>query len=83
MISYTKLPCVICHKKSTPEGHDPCLGTLEGVMNACCGHGTSQIYIQYPPPRSVWLGGKAAILQFERLNVGPFLKKITNSVGDD
>jgi hypothetical protein len=23
----------------TPEGHDGCLGTLPGVMNACCGHG--------------------------------------------
>jgi len=23
----------------TPEGHDPCLGTLPGVLFACCGHG--------------------------------------------
>jgi hypothetical protein len=24
---------------AAPPGHDPCLGTLEGVTSACCGHG--------------------------------------------
>ena len=32
--------CGHCGKASTPEGHDGCLGTLPGVVNACCGHGT-------------------------------------------
>ena len=42
-------PCVKCGLNPTPEGHDGCLGTLQGdVMNACCGHGYSGIaYIQY------------------------------------
>lgn len=41
-------PCGHCGKSSTPEGHDGCLGTLTGVMNACCGHGeTEEAYIQF------------------------------------
>ena len=32
-------PCTVCHLPPTPEGHDPCLGTLPGVTSACCGHG--------------------------------------------
>lgn len=40
-------PCKMCGEKDTPEGHDPCLGTLPGVMNACCGHGVeSECYVQ-------------------------------------
>jgi len=32
-------PCVRCGKKPTPEGYDACLGFIEGVNSACCGHG--------------------------------------------
>jgi len=32
-------PCGKCGHMPTAEGHDPCLGTLPGVINACCGHG--------------------------------------------
>ena len=32
-------PCAECGRHQTPEGHDACLGTLEGVVSACCGHG--------------------------------------------
>ena len=41
--------CGHCGKDRTPEGHDGCLGTLPGVMNACCGHGGNAegAYIQY------------------------------------
>lgn len=40
--------CDHCGKKRTPEGHDGCIGTLEGVMNACCGHGNvNGAYIQF------------------------------------
>lgn len=47
-IEYEKVPCGICKELLTPEGHDPCLGTLPGVMNACCGHGeTKEAYVQY------------------------------------
>ena len=34
-------PCGHCGLEDTPEGHDACLGTLPGVTNACCGHGSS------------------------------------------
>jgi len=41
-------PCGECGLGITPEGHDGCLGTLPGVLNACCGHGDeSDAYIQY------------------------------------
>lgn len=46
--THDKRPCGHCDKKSTDEGRDACLGTLPGVMNACCGHGVmSQAYIQF------------------------------------
>lgn len=41
-------PCGHCGKHNTKEGHDACLGTLPGVMNACCGHGSrNESYIQF------------------------------------
>ena len=40
--------CGHCGEPSTPEGHDACLGTLAGVMNACCGHGhIAEAYVQF------------------------------------
>ena len=42
-------PCRRCGKHVTPEGHDACLGTLPGFMNACCGHGCdANAYVQFP-----------------------------------
>lgn len=32
-------PCGHCGRARSPEGHDGCLGTVPGVVNACCGHG--------------------------------------------
>ena len=48
-VQYNKnIPCGKCNKSVTKEGHDACLGTLPGVMNACCGHGKKQeAYIQF------------------------------------
>lgn len=41
-------PCGYCGRHNTPEGHDGCLGTLQEVMNACCGHGSiGECYVQY------------------------------------
>lgn len=38
--------CGKCGQHNTPEGHDACLGTLLGVVNACCGHGVdSEAYV--------------------------------------
>ncbi len=40
--------CNNCRCHRTPEGHDACLGTLPGVMNACCGHGCDDdAYVQF------------------------------------
>ena len=31
--------CKKCRKRFPLREHDPCLGILSGVKNACCGHG--------------------------------------------
>lgn len=50
----TSHPCGNCGKHYTKEGHDGCLGTLIGVMNACCGHGEiDECYIQFLDGESV------------------------------
>lgn len=44
---YNERPCMQCGLSQTSEGHDGCLRTLKGVMNACCGHGhTLEAYVQ-------------------------------------
>jgi len=41
-------PCGNCNRAQTKEGHDDCLEELPGVMNACCGHGDTDLaYIQF------------------------------------
>jgi hypothetical protein len=35
-------PCKRCGEPPTPEGHDACLGHIEGAVSACCGHGVSE-----------------------------------------
>jgi hypothetical protein len=45
--TYKNRACGKCDKPETKDGHDACLGTLKGVMNACCGHGTDEAYIQF------------------------------------
>lgn len=46
--TYESRPCGHCDKMQTKEGHDPCLGTLIGIMNACCGHGQErESYVQF------------------------------------
>lgn len=40
--------CKYCDKSYTKEGHDGCIGTLIGTMNACCAHGIIKcVYIQF------------------------------------
>ena len=34
--------CVRCGKPPTLEGHDACLGHIDGAVGACCGHGVSK-----------------------------------------
>ncbi|TFJ92183.1 hypothetical protein E4U82_13915 [Lentibacillus salicampi] len=45
--THKERPCGYCGEHATKEGHDACLGTLPGVMNACCGHGRlNEAYVQ-------------------------------------
>ena len=38
-------PCPHCGRMPTKEGHDGCLGELESVTSACCGHGRVESYV--------------------------------------
>ena len=45
--SVQRTPCVKCGKLPSKENHDACLGTLPGVIDACCGHGVTEAYINF------------------------------------
>ena len=38
-------PCIRCGQMPTVEGHDACLGEMEDVMFACCGHGVNDPFV--------------------------------------
>ena len=38
-------PCARCGQWPTAEGHDACLGHIEGAVSACCGHGVEDQYV--------------------------------------
>lgn len=41
-------PCKKCGSNHKMTDHDPCLGELPGVDNACCGHGNSEFsYVRF------------------------------------
>ena len=40
-------PCKKCGHVPTLEGYDACLGHIEGVAAACCGHGVEEPYVKY------------------------------------
>ncbi|AWP37786.1 hypothetical protein DXF96_00225 [Heyndrickxia coagulans] len=44
-------PCPKCGQYQTPDGHDPCIENLPGVINACCGHGIKAGYLQFADGR--------------------------------
>ncbi len=66
--------CDHCGKSITKEGHDGCMGTLQGnVMNACCGHGNiNAAYVQFDhedyhnDPNRYRIDGKEALDYIER-----------------
>ena len=43
--------CSLCKGTRTPEGHDPCIANLPGVLFACCGHGNTPGYIKFEDGR--------------------------------
>jgi len=60
--------CSHCNKYRTKEGHDGCIGKLQGVTNACCGHGeTDAAYVQFDhnafdeEPNKIRISGKEAL----------------------
>lgn len=68
--------CNICKKCRTIEGHDGCIGTLENVMNACCGHGISEeAYVQFnhkeydKAPNKYRIEGKEALNYIEEITI--------------
>lgn len=47
-VKSTRRTCGSCNEPYTSEGHDMCLGTLGGIMNACCGHSDiTEAYVQF------------------------------------
>jgi hypothetical protein len=44
------LRCPRCGMSPTEAGHDPCIADMEGVRNACCGHGVEYPYVQFSDP---------------------------------
>ena len=42
-----KRPCKKCGESPTPDGYDACIGNVEGVEYACCGHGVEEGYVIY------------------------------------
>jgi len=66
--------CGYCGRADTVEGHDGCIGTLPGVMNACCGHGTDEdAYIQYR--NGPYIYGRDAIKDFSLTCIGGTMGK--------
>ena len=57
--------CGHCDQLRTSEGHDACLGTLQGVMNACCGHGNPEdAYMQFSDRTCVYGEEAITIMNF-------------------
>ena len=70
--AYENRPCGHCGLNYTKEGHDGCLGTLPGLMNACCGHGdTKDAYVQF-------LDGSGVFCE-DAIKIMDILKKVVNT----
>lgn len=53
-VEETHWPCKGCGAVSpTPEGHDPCIANIPGVVHACCGHGTGHGYVMFEDGRTI------------------------------
>lgn len=62
--------CTLCERTAADRGPDPCLGMIEGVKAACCGHGeVFYAYVLYEDGRDVRY--EDALDLFAMLGVGP------------
>ena len=62
--------CGHCGKPNTPEGHDACLGTIPGAINACCGHGSpGEAYVQFEvDPATTPENARSSAIEYLRLH---------------
>lgn len=66
--THAQRKCGHCGEAKTKEGHDPCLGTLPNVMNACCGHGRlEETYVQFVDGSILSGYAAAEFIAFKRL----------------
>lgn len=66
--AHNERDCGFCGMGNTEEGHDSCLGTLPGLMNACCGHGElNDTYIQFLDGKII--KGQRAIKIIQQLKI--------------
>jgi hypothetical protein len=61
--------CSLCRQARTPEGDDPCIARLPGVLFACCGHGHEGAYVVIAGRGT--LIGAAACAEMPRLGGNP------------
>ncbi|CAM0104707.1 hypothetical protein MYOV065v1_p0039 [Vibrio phage PS15B.2] len=65
--THNKRPCGHCNKHAIADGdelYDACIGKVDGLINACCGHGdVNKAYAQLSA--DVILRGNDAIKYFE------------------
>ena len=47
-VGWVPRACGFCDRGYGVSLHDPCLGTIEGAVEACCGHGdTAKAYVSF------------------------------------
>jgi hypothetical protein len=61
--------CAVCGKELVEDTPDPCLGTLDGVEGADCGHGGAGAYVAFTDED--WIVGLEALHYFDSLGIGP------------
>lgn len=66
--------CWLCFKSRAEcvvdQAPDPCLGFIEGVSNATCGHGQQFPYVQFADGSQI--NGEEAMRWFAKKGIGPF-----------
>lgn len=45
--------CTRCGRPPTEEGHDACLGRIQGAISACCGHGVKDGHVLFAGAKGI------------------------------